>query len=83
MNPVMQTLFGKMPISQLPSVKAAVGQKNNNQAILIMDVIIVVRGIIAYNIYKENQELKIKLKTVKRIRLINSLLFVINIKISF
>ena len=66
MDPVMQTLFGKMPISQLTSVQAAVGQKNNNQAILIMGAIIVVGGIIAYNIYKENKELKIKLKTVKK-----------------
>ena len=62
MDQVMQALFGKMPISQLPSVQAAVGQKNNNETILIMGAIIVVGGIIAYNIYKENQELKFKLK---------------------
>ncbi len=65
MDLVIQTLFGKMPISQLPSVQLAVGQKNNNDAFLIMGAIIVVGGIIAYNIYKENQELKIKLKTVE------------------
>ena len=64
MDPVMQALFGKMPISQLPSVQAAVGQKNNNQTILIMGAIIIVGGIIAYNIYKENQTLKNKLKAV-------------------
>jgi hypothetical protein len=64
MDPVMQALFGKMPISQLPSVQAAVGQKNNNDAILIMGAIVLVGGIIAYNIYKENQLLKIKLKAV-------------------
>ena len=58
MDPVMQALFGKMPISQLPSVQAAVGQKNNNQTILIMSAIIVVGGILAYKIFKENQELK-------------------------
>lgn len=62
MDQVMQALFGKMPISQLPSVQAAVGQKNNNETILIMGAIIVVGGIIAYNIYKENQESKFKLK---------------------
>ena len=62
MDQVMQALFGKMPISQLPSVQAAVGQKSNNETILIMGAIIVVGGIIAYNIYKENQELKFKLK---------------------
>lgn len=64
MDPVMQTLFGKMPISQLTSVQAAVGQKNNSETILIMGAIILVGGIIAYNIYKENQDLKIKLKAV-------------------
>ena len=62
MDQVMQALFGKMPIEQLPSVQAAVGQKNNNDTILIMGAIILVGGIIAYNIYKENKELKIKLK---------------------
>lgn len=56
----MQALFGKMPISQLPSVQVAVGQKNNNDTILIMGAIILVGGIIAFNIYKENQELKNK-----------------------
>jgi hypothetical protein len=62
MDSVMQALFGKMPISQLPSVQAAVNKKNSNQTILIMGAIIFVGGIIAYNIYKENQELKFKLK---------------------
>lgn len=61
----MQALFGKMPISQLPSVQLAVGQKNNNDTILIMGAIIVVGGIIAYNIYKENQELKNKFNKVE------------------
>ena len=65
MDPVMQTLFGKMPISQLPSVQAAVGQKNNTETILIIGAIFVVGSIITYNIYMENQELKIKLKTVE------------------
>lgn len=64
MDQVMHTLFGKMPISQLPSVQAAVGQKNQNNTILIMGAIMVVGGIIAYNIYKENKNLKIKLKAV-------------------
>lgn len=64
MDPVMQALFGKMPISQIPSVQSAITQKNNTDTILIMGAIIVVGGIIAYNIYKENQHLKIKLKAV-------------------
>ena len=59
MDSVMQALFGKMPISQLTSVQAAVNQKNNNQTIFIMGAIILVGGFLAYNLYRENQELKI------------------------
>jgi primosomal replication protein N len=59
MDPVMQALFGKLPISQLPSVQAGVNQKNNNQTIFIMGAIILVGGFLAYNLYRENQELKI------------------------
>ncbi len=60
----MQALFGKMPISQLPSVQAATAQKNNKNTILFMGAIILVGGIFAYYIYRENQELKFKLKSV-------------------
>jgi hypothetical protein len=59
MDSVMQALFGKMPISQLPSVQAAAAQKNNNQTIFIMGAIILVGGIYAYYIYRENHELKL------------------------
>ena len=62
----MQALFGKMPISQLTSVQAAVNQKNNNQTIFIMGAIILVGGIYAYYIYKENQELKLAKASEKR-----------------
>jgi hypothetical protein len=64
MDSVMEVLFGKMPFSQLPSVQAAVAQKNKNNTILFMGAIILIGGIIAHNIYKENQELKFRLKTV-------------------
>ena len=64
MDPVMEVLFGKMPFSQLPSVQAAVAQKNKNNTILFMGAIILVGGIFAYKLYLESQELKIKLKTV-------------------
>jgi hypothetical protein len=66
MDPVMQALFGKMPISQLPSVQAAVNQKNNNQTIFILGAIILVGGIYAYYIYRENQELKLAKTSEKR-----------------
>ncbi len=66
MDPVMQALFGKLPISQLPSVQAAVNQKNNNQTIFIMGAIILVGGIYAYYIYRENQELKLAKASEKR-----------------
>jgi hypothetical protein len=64
MDSVMEVLFGKMPFSQLPSVQAAVAQKNRNNTILLMGGIILVGGILAYKLYLENQELKIRLKTV-------------------
>ena len=64
MDPIMQSLFGEMPISNLPSIEMALNQKKSQQTILIMGAIIVVGGIIAYNIYKKNQELKFKLKAV-------------------
>jgi hypothetical protein len=59
MDPVMQALFGKIPFSQLPAVQAATAQKNNNNTILFMGAIILFGGFLAYNLYKENQELKI------------------------
>ena len=62
MDSVMEVLFGKMPFSQLPSVQAAVAQKNKNNTILLMGGIILVGGILAYKLYVENQELKIRLK---------------------
>ena len=64
MDPVTKVLFGKMPISQLPSVQAAVAEKNKNNTILFMGAIILVGGIFAYKLYLESQELKIRLKLV-------------------
>ncbi len=64
MDPVTKVLFGKMPISQLPSVQAAVAEKNKNNTILFMGGIILVGGFLAYHLYRENQEFKIKLKAV-------------------
>jgi hypothetical protein len=66
MDQVTKVLFGKMPISQLTSVQAAVNQKNNNQTIFIMGAIILVGGIYAYYIYRENQELKLAKASEKR-----------------
>lgn len=62
----MQALFGRLPISQLPSVQAAVNQKNNNQTIFMMGAIILVGGFLAYNLYRENQELKLAKASEKR-----------------
>lgn len=64
MDPVMQTLFGKMPISQLTAVQAALSQKSNTNKILILGAIIIVGGVIVHHINKENQELRIKLKAL-------------------
>lgn len=61
----MEVLFGKMPFSQLPSVQAAVAQKNKNNTILLMGGIILVGGILAYKLYLESQELKIRLEAAR------------------
>ena len=65
MDPVMEVLFGKMPFSQLPSVQAAVALKNKNNTILLMGGIILVGGILAYKLYLESQELKIRLEAAR------------------
>jgi hypothetical protein len=65
MDPIMQALFGRLPISQLPSVQAAAAQKNNNNTILFMGALVLVGGILVYNIYRENQYLKNQLKLIK------------------
>ncbi len=57
----MQSLFGQMPNSEIPSVKAAELQKNNAQSILILGAILAVVGFVAYKLHKENLELKVKL----------------------
>ncbi len=56
----MQSLFGQMPISQIPSVKAAELQKNNTQSILILGAILAVVGFAVYKLNKANKELKKK-----------------------
>ena len=65
MDPVMEVLFGKMPFSQLPSVQAAVALKNKNNTILLMGGILLVGGILAYKLYLESQELKIRLEAAR------------------
>lgn len=61
MDPVMLSLFGKMPISQLASVQAAAIQKNNANTILIMGAIIVIAAVIIINMDKNNKELRMRL----------------------
>jgi hypothetical protein len=61
MDTVMKSLFGQMPISEIPSVKAAELQKNNTQSILILGAAAIVLGFVAYKLHKENKELKYKL----------------------
>ena len=61
MDTVMQSLFGQMPISEIPSVKAAELQKNNTQSILLLGASLAVVGFVAYKLHKENLELKFKL----------------------
>lgn len=65
MDPVIQTLFGKMPIEQLNAVQSATGKSKNINTILILGGIAVALGITAYILYEQNLELKSKIVLLK------------------
>ena len=65
MDQVMQALFGKMPISQLPSVQAATTKNNNAKTILLIGGLAIVLGVTAYILYQKNIELNKQLIKVK------------------
>lgn len=65
MDPVMQALFGKMPIEQLSAVQAASSKNNNANTILFIGGVAIVLGITAYILYQKNLELKQQLIKVK------------------
>jgi hypothetical protein len=64
MDPVMQSLFGKMPIEQLTAVQAATTKNNNANAILFLGGVAIVLGFTAYYYYKQNEEIKVKIKII-------------------
>ena len=65
MDPVMQTLFGKMPIEQLNAVQSATVKSKNADTILIIGGIAIALGITAYILYKQNIELKRQIIIIK------------------
>jgi hypothetical protein len=65
MDPVMQALFGKMPIEQLSAVQAATTKNNNANTILLIGGVAIVLGVTAYILYQKNLELKQQLNNVK------------------
>ena len=65
MDPVMQALFGKMPIEQLSAVQAATSKNNNANTILLIGGLAVVLGVTAYILYQKNIELNKQLIKVK------------------
>ena len=65
MDPVMQTLFGKMPIEQLNAVQSATIKSKNADTILIIGGIAIALGITAYILYKQNIELKRQIIIIK------------------
>jgi len=65
MDPVMQALFGKMPIEQLSAVQAATSKNNNANTILLIGGVAIVLGVTAYILYQKNLELKQQLIKVK------------------
>lgn len=64
MDPVMQALFGNMPIEQLTVVKAATNKSNSADTILFLGGVAIVLGFTAYYYYKQNEELKARIKIV-------------------
>ncbi len=64
MDPVMQSLFGKMPIEQLTAVQAATTKNNNANAILFLGGVAIILGFTAYYYCKQNEELKVKIKII-------------------
>lgn len=65
MDPVMQALFGKMPIEQLSAVQAATSKNNNANTILLIGGVAIVLGVTAYILYQKNIELNKQLIKVK------------------
>lgn len=65
MDPVMQALFGGIPIEQLNAVQSATIKSKNADTILIIGGIAIALGITAYILYQKNLELKQQLIKVK------------------
>lgn len=65
MDPVMQALFGKMPIEQLSAVQAATTKNKNADTIIIIGGVAIVLAVGAYILYKKNVELKQQLINLK------------------
>lgn len=63
MDPVMQAVFGDMPIDKLISSKTNQVQVNNSGAIFLAIGTILVLGVTAYVLYKKNRKLKEQLDT--------------------
>ena len=64
MDQVMKALFGKMPIEQLTAVQAATNKNSNANTILFLGGVAIVLGFTAYYYYKQNEELKVKIKII-------------------
>lgn len=60
----MKVFFGGKPISDLPSVQAIAREKKKTHAIWIMGGFLVLGSAVAYALYMENKELKLKLKNL-------------------
>jgi hypothetical protein len=65
MDPVMQALFGKMPIEQLSAVQAATIKNKNANTIMMIGGVAVVLAVGAYILYKKNVELNQQLIKLK------------------
>ncbi len=62
MDPVMQAVFGTMPIGQLSAVQAATGKNNSLNTIILVGGVALVLGVTVYILYKQNQKLREQLE---------------------
>lgn len=64
-DPIMEVIFGKMPINQLSSVQIASDKSKASDIIILLLTAAIVAGVYAYVVHEKNLELKKQLEGMK------------------